>query len=69
MKAGLIGLIKLYQLAISPALPGACRFEPTCSRYAIESIRRHGAARGLALTALRLLKCQPLHPGGHDPVQ
>jgi putative membrane protein insertion efficiency factor len=45
-----------------------CRFTPTCSHYAAEAIRTHGAALGTALAAWRLLKCTPLHPGGHDPV-
>ena len=69
MKAALIGMIEIYQRIVSPFLPRACRFEPTCSDYAAESIQRHGAVKGSALTAIRILKCQPLHPGGYDPVK
>lgn len=64
----LIGLIRLYQFALSPLIPPSCRFYPSCSQYAAEAIARHGAWRGAALAGLRLLKCHPLHPGGIDPV-
>lgn len=64
----LLGAIRLYQLTLSPLLPRACRFEPTCSRYAALALRRHGLVRGLALTAWRLLRCQPFCEGGLDPV-
>ena len=70
----LLGLIRLYQVTLSPVLPvltaGACgcRFSPTCSHYAADAIRAHGALAGLVLAAVRLLKCTPLHPGGFDPV-
>jgi uncharacterized protein len=70
----LLLLIRLYQRTISPALPvifGAacgCRFSPTCSHYAAEAIRTRGAVVGVALAAIRLVKCTPLHPGGFDPV-
>jgi len=70
----LLALIKLYQRTLSPALPvltlGACgcRFTPTCSHYAAEAIRTHGALSGAGLALRRLLKCTPLHPGGDDPV-
>ncbi|WP_375056600.1 membrane protein insertion efficiency factor YidD [Zobellella sp. DQSA1] len=63
-----IGLIRLYQLVISPLLGPRCRFTPTCSQYAIEAIRLHGFLKGGWLTAKRLLKCHPLGPSGHDPV-
>ncbi|MEX2081876.1 MAG: membrane protein insertion efficiency factor YidD [Dehalococcoidia bacterium] len=53
---------------LSPLLGGFCRFEPSCSRYAEEAVRRHGAGRGLRLTAGRLMRCQPFHSGGFDPV-
>jgi len=64
----LIGLIRIYQFAISPLIPPSCRFYPTCSHYAAEAIRRHGMIRGSALAAWRLARCHPLHPGGFDPV-
>lgn len=70
----LLGLIRVYQRTLSPALPVltlggcACRFSPTCSHYAADAIRAHGAGRGLWLALRRLVKCTPLHPGGFDPV-
>ena len=60
--------IRLYQVAISPALPRRCKYEPTCSRYALEAIRTFGVARGLVLAAWRLLRCNPFSYGGYDPV-
>src|SRR5690606_19853566 len=63
----LIGLIRIYQLVISPFLGPVCRFHPSCSRYAAECLRLHGAARGSWLSVRRLMKCHPFHPGGHDP--
>lgn len=64
----LLLLLRAYQLAISPFLGRNCRFYPTCSAYAAEAIRVHGAARGSYLAARRLCKCHPWHPGGFDPV-
>lgn len=64
----LVGLLRVYKAAISPLLPPGCRFEPTCSRYAEEAVRRHGALRGMRLAAGRLLRCRPGCPGGYDPV-
>jgi uncharacterized protein len=64
----LVGIIRGYQRLISPALPAACRFYPSCSAYAAAAIERHGAARGSVLAARRLLRCHPFHPGGIDPV-
>jgi len=61
-------LIRAYQVIVSPMLGPTCRFIPSCSDYALEAIRRHGAAKGSMLTARRLLKCHPFHPGGFDPV-
>jgi putative membrane protein insertion efficiency factor len=58
---------RLYKRFISPFLPPACRFEPTCSVYAAEAIETHGLY-GLWLAVKRILKCQPFHPGGYDPV-
>ncbi len=68
LAAALRAPIRLYRAAIGPLLPRVCRFEPTCSAYALEAIDRHGPFRGAALTAWRLLRCHPFHPGGHDPV-
>ncbi len=64
----LMSLVRLYRVAISPLLPPACRFQPSCSAYALEALRRHGAARGSWLAARRLARCHPFHPGGWDPV-
>ena len=63
-----VGLLRFYKAAISPWLPRACRFEPTCSVYAREAIERHGLARGGVMAFKRLLRCHPFHPGGFDPV-
>ena len=57
-----------YRRWVSPALPARCRFYPTCSAYAIEALRVHGPIRGMGLVCWRLLRCQPFHPGGYDPV-
>jgi uncharacterized protein len=64
----MIGLIRLYQLLISPALPPSCRFAPSCSRYTLEAIQRYGALKGGWLGARRLVRCHPWNPGGFDPV-
>jgi len=70
----LLAGVRLYQVLISPALHAAggpacgCRFTPTCSHYAADALRTHGALRGVWLAARRLGKCHPFHPGGHDPV-
>ena len=68
MKTLLLWLIGGYKRLISPLLPTACRFTPTCSQYAAEAIRRHGAARGLGLSIRRLSRCRPFGGGGEDPV-
>ena len=69
MNALLRWLVRGYRKAVSPLLgPGKCRFEPSCSAYALEALERHGTLRGLALSAWRLLRCQPLCKGGYDPV-
>ena len=68
MKRLLIGLIRGYKLLISPLLPPACRFHPTCSVYAIEAVERFGVCRGGWLALRRILRCHPFHPGGYDPV-
>jgi putative membrane protein insertion efficiency factor len=61
-------LIRFYQRFISPGLPPACRFYPTCSEYGYEAISRYGIIKGGVLTVRRLLRCHPFHPGGYDPV-
>ncbi|NJL40220.1 MAG: membrane protein insertion efficiency factor YidD [Leptolyngbyaceae cyanobacterium SM1_4_3] len=68
MKALLISLIRGYRLLISPLFPPTCRFQPTCSQYAIEAIARHGAVQGSWLATRRILRCHPFHSGGYDPV-
>ncbi|MDD2934546.1 MAG: membrane protein insertion efficiency factor YidD [Methylotenera sp.] len=64
----LVGVVKAYQLILSPMLGQQCRFYPTCSQYAIEAIRKHGAFLGTYFTVRRLLRCHPWHAGGHDPI-
>ena len=69
MNALLRWLVRGYRKAISPLLgPAKCRFEPSCSAYALVALERHGTLRGLALAVWRLLRCQPLCKGGYDPV-
>lgn len=63
-----IALLRAWQVAISPLLPAACRFEPSCSQYAVGAVERHGVVRGLGFAARRVGRCHPLHPGGYDPV-
>ena len=67
LTALLLALIKLYQRTLSRLLGPACRFEPSCSRYAFACIETHGAGRGSLLSIVRLCKCHPFHPGGYDP--
>jgi hypothetical protein len=64
----LIAPIRAYRRFLSPVLPHHCRFAPSCSQYAIEAVETHGVLHGGWLAVRRLLKCQPLHPGGYDPV-
>jgi putative membrane protein insertion efficiency factor len=68
MKAMALGTIRLYKRFISPVLPPGCRFQPTCSEFGYEAIERHGVIKGIALTAWRLLRCNPFNRGGYDPV-
>ncbi|MGJ8620622.1 MAG: membrane protein insertion efficiency factor YidD [Methylophilaceae bacterium] len=63
-----IGFIKLYQWCLSPFIGSNCRFEPSCSHYAIEAINRYGAFKGVGLGVMRLGRCHPWCEGGHDPV-
>jgi putative membrane protein insertion efficiency factor len=62
-----LGAIVGYQRLISPLVPSACRFAPTCSEYARLALVEHGVLRGIALAAWRLARCHPFHPGGYDP--
>ncbi len=68
MKILLIWLIRGYRVLISPLFPPACRFQPTCSKYALEAVERFGAWRGGWMAIGRILRCHPFHPGGYDPV-
>jgi putative membrane protein insertion efficiency factor len=68
VKSLLLVLLRAYQYAIRPLLPASCRFYPSCSDYACEAIERHGAGKGAWLSARRILRCHPYHPGGYDPV-
>ena len=63
-----LALISIYRRVVSPLLPPACRFYPTCSEYATAAVRHHGVARGLWLALRRLLRCHPFNAGGFDPV-
>ena len=64
----LLGLIRFYQYAISPMLPPRCRYQPTCSQYAIEAVRKYGALKGGWLAARRIGRCHPWGGSGYDPV-
>jgi putative membrane protein insertion efficiency factor len=68
IRALLLGLIRLYQLTLSPWLGRRCRYEPTCSHYAAEALRQHGVVRGAWLAAKRLGRCHPWGRSGYDPV-
>jgi uncharacterized protein len=67
--AAILAPIRLYQRLISPALPRRCKYEPTCSAYAVEAIRELGPLRGTILAAWRLARCNPFSHGGYDPVE
>lgn len=68
MRRVLVLMLRFYKRFLSPFLPPACRFSPTCSEYAMEAITRFGPLGGSWLAARRLLRCNPFHPGGYDPV-
>lgn len=68
VKTFLIGIIRLYRVLISPLFPPSCRFQPTCSQYAIEAVQAFGIWQGAWLAVKRIIRCHPLHPGGYDPV-
>ncbi len=63
-----LGLIRAYQILISPLFPQACRFTPSCSSYAYDAIEKYGLPRGIYLGLRRILRCHPFHAGGYDPV-
>lgn len=69
MKTAAIALLRFYQWAISPWLPPACRYAPTCSEYAIQAMNKYGALRGGWMAVRRLARCHPFHAGGFDPVR
>lgn len=64
-----MGMIKFYRKFISPVKPATCRFYPTCSQYALESLEKYGIIMGTCKAVIRILKCHPFHPGGYDPVR
>lgn len=68
MKYLFIGLIRVYQLVISPWMPDSCRYHPTCSAYSIEALQKHGAIKGIWLTVKRISRCHPWGDEGYDPV-
>ena len=68
MKKLLLSLIRFYRRSISPLFPPRCRFVPTCSQYALEAIEKYGALKGGWMAFRRILRCNPFHKGGYDPV-
>jgi uncharacterized protein len=69
MKTAIVALLRLYKWLVSPLLPPACRFVPTCSEYAAEAVETHGAAVGTLKAAWRIMRCHPFSSGGYDPVR
>ena len=69
MRALTLTILRIYKRWISPMLPSACRFHPTCSEYMIQAVEAHGVARGVWMGVRRLAKCHPFHAGGFDPVR
>jgi putative membrane protein insertion efficiency factor len=65
----LLGILKGYKLFISPLLPSACRYRPTCSEYMMDAVAKYGACKGVWKGLLRLARCHPFHDGGYDPVR
>jgi uncharacterized protein len=63
----LIGAVRIYQYTLSPFLGRHCRFEPSCSKYFIQAVQKHGAVRGTLRGIWRICRCHPFHPGGYDP--
>lgn len=69
MQIVVIAALRCYKLLVSPLLPSACRFRPTCSEYMLDAVEHHGALRGVWLGLKRLGRCHPFHEGGYDPVR
>ncbi len=69
MRKAVIATLRFYKRFISPFLPSACRFEPTCSEYMLEAVEKYGTVRGIGLGLRRVLRCHPFHQGGFDPVR
>lgn len=69
MRKTVIALLRLYKRYLSPILPSACRFHPTCSEYMLEAVSKYGVIRGVSMGCRRLLRCHPFHAGGFDPVR
>lgn len=69
MKYLLMTFIKVYQKALSPLFPPACRFAPTCSEYSYQALKKYGAIKGTALSIWRILRCNPFNKGGYDPLR
>lgn len=65
----MLGALRVYKRDVSPLLPPACRYTPSCSEYAMDAVERHGVAKGLALAVKRVLSCNPFSRGGYDPVR
>lgn len=68
MRRILVGLIRVYQVFISPLKGQTCRFYPTCSEYSVQALQKYGLIKGSWKSFRRILRCHPFHPGGHDPV-
>jgi uncharacterized protein len=69
MRALTVAALRIYKRWVSPLLPSACRFHPSCSEYMLRAVEKHGAARGMWMGVKRLMKCHPFHTGGFDPVR
>lgn len=69
MKFLVLDILSVYKAAVSPFLPPACRFEPTCSEYVRQAVEKYGVLKGTRMGIKRILRCQPFCKGGHDPVQ
>jgi len=69
MKILITGIIRIYQKIISPLFPPSCRFQPTCSEYAVQAVNKYGVIKGSFKAAYRILRCNPFNKGGYDPVE